>query len=326
MNKINFLVSIIVPIYNQEKRLENCINSLINQSYKNIEIILIDDGSTDNTSTICKKYLDMDNRIRYYYQKNAGASAARNTGLKKMHGHYFTFVDSDDYVDMDYIETMICSMINDNADIVISKVCNNIKRNGKREKEFINNDEAMKMLLIDSFSVESVVKLYDRKTFNNIYYNESISNNEDKLYIFECLKKATKCIIIDYYGYHYVDNDNSLSKRINIKALKGMLFVANKINDYSKEKYPEYANIPIAITTLRITKNIINSKKNREFHIFNKTIINNYKKLHFNYYLIPNKIMRIELMILHHSYILFFIIFKIVKIFQIDEFLKKKAL
>ena len=99
-------ISIIVPIYNVEKYLERCINSLINQTYKNIEIILVNDGSTDNSLIICEKYKNIDSRIILVNKENGGLSDARNVGIDNSSGNYITFIDSDDYIDDDYVYTL----------------------------------------------------------------------------------------------------------------------------------------------------------------------------------------------------------------------------
>ena len=102
----NKLVSIVVPIYNVEKYLKRCVNSLLNQTYKNIEIILVDDGSTDSSGAICDQYKPKDNRIVVVHKSNGGLSDARNTGIDMARGEYIAFVDSDDYIHEDYIYNM----------------------------------------------------------------------------------------------------------------------------------------------------------------------------------------------------------------------------
>ena len=100
---MNPLVSVIIPVYNVEKYLRRCLNSVIDQEYKNIEIILVNDGSTDNSLEIAISYKEKDKRIKVFSQENQGLSAARNMGLDKSHGEYITFIDSDDYVSKDYV-------------------------------------------------------------------------------------------------------------------------------------------------------------------------------------------------------------------------------
>lgn len=99
-------ITVIVPVYNVENYLEKCLDSLINQTYKNLEIIVINDGSTDNSGEICQEYAQKDNRIVYIEKENGGQSEARNMGLDRMTGSYVTFVDSDDWVELDYVETL----------------------------------------------------------------------------------------------------------------------------------------------------------------------------------------------------------------------------
>ena len=101
------LVSIIVPVYNVDKYLERCVNSIIQQSYRNLEIILVDDGSTDNSGTICDTYKEKDDRIIVIHKENGGLSDARNAGIKIFTGEYVTFIDSDDYVSLDMISYMM---------------------------------------------------------------------------------------------------------------------------------------------------------------------------------------------------------------------------
>ena len=111
-------VSIVVPIYNAEKYLEKCLNSIINQSLKNIEIILIDDGSKDGSAEICQKFLKLDSRIRYYHKENEGLAAARQDGMDRACGEYVGFVDSDDWLELNMYERMYQEATEHNADVV----------------------------------------------------------------------------------------------------------------------------------------------------------------------------------------------------------------
>lgn len=99
-------ITVIVPVYNVENYLRKCLDSIISQTYKNIEIVVVNDGSTDASGEICKEFAEIDHRITYIEQENAGLSAARNTGLENMSGDYVTFVDSDDWIEQDYVETL----------------------------------------------------------------------------------------------------------------------------------------------------------------------------------------------------------------------------
>ena len=113
-------VSIIVPVYNVEKYLEKCLDSIVKQTYENIEIILVDDGSTDKSGTILDQYAEMDNRISVIHKKNEGVSTARNTGIEAARGEYICFADADDYLMPDYVEYLLTLAVDKNADIAMT--------------------------------------------------------------------------------------------------------------------------------------------------------------------------------------------------------------
>ena len=112
-------ITVIVPVYNVENYLNKCLDSLINQTYKNLEIIVINDGSTDNSGTICQEYAQKDNRIVYIEKENGGLSDARNAGLDRMTGSYVTFVDSDDWIEQDYVEVLYNKLTEHQADVSV---------------------------------------------------------------------------------------------------------------------------------------------------------------------------------------------------------------
>ena len=149
-------ITVIVPVYNVENYLNKCLDSLINQTYKNLEIIVIDDGSTDNSGEICQEYAQKDNRITYVEQENGGLSDARNAGLERMTGSYVTFVDSDDWVEPNYVEVLHNKLIGYQADIAIGNYYS------------YNEDEAMYYFHINGESYYE--KLYDNiSIFENLY-------------------------------------------------------------------------------------------------------------------------------------------------------------
>ena len=111
------LISIIVPVYNVEKYLKKCVDSIVNQTYKNLEIILVDDGATDNSGKICDELVELDNRIKVYHKKNGGLSDARNYGVERATGDYIGFVDSDDYIDAEMYEKLYEAIKKENVDV-----------------------------------------------------------------------------------------------------------------------------------------------------------------------------------------------------------------
>ena len=125
------LISVIVPVYNVENYLPRCLDSIINQTYTNLEILLVDDGATDNSGKLCDEYAQKDNRIRVFHKENGGVSSARNMGLDNATGEYIAFVDSDDYIDKCMYEIMLNSSVQNNADIV---VCGYLSQSIKTKK------------------------------------------------------------------------------------------------------------------------------------------------------------------------------------------------
>lgn len=168
MNKT--LISVIVPVYNVEKYLNQCLESITYQTYKEFEVILVDDGSTDGSSDICQKYVKKDYRFKYFYKENGGLSDARNYGVDKSVGEYLTFIDSDDFIDIDYLKELYYNLIEQNVDI--STVNNRrIDDSGKiyeditNEKNMkISNYEALEYIFYQKYiSISSCAKLYKRK-------------------------------------------------------------------------------------------------------------------------------------------------------------------
>ena len=157
-----YLISIIVPVYNVESYLKKCLESIINQTYKNIEIILIDDGSTDSSGKICDDYANKDKRIKVIHKQNGGVSDARNTALDICRGDYIGFIDSDDYIELDMYETLLKFLLNNNLDVAMCSSytvknkqlirCKNFKPYILTGKEAIIND-----LLINKYKGSPIV-------------------------------------------------------------------------------------------------------------------------------------------------------------------------
>lgn len=238
-------ISIIVPIYNVEKYLEKCIKSILNQSFKEFELILVDDGSPDNCGDICDKYLNLDNRVRVIHKKNGGLSSARNAGLKIANGEYVAFVDSDDWVRDIMYEKLYSIAQKGNADIVQCKYINafdeNIRPNIENDTnmEIIGNYDALNNLYNGRYE-ETVVtwnKLYKRELFNRIEFPEG-RIHEDEFTTHKLLYKAKKIILYDKEMYYYRQTPNSImNSKFNLKrfdlleALKERSDFFNSINN-----------------------------------------------------------------------------------------------
>ena len=169
------LISIIVPIYNVENYLRQCLDSIMNQTYQNFECLLINDGSPDNSADICREYLEKDSRFKYFEKENGGVSSARNLGIERSKGEYITFIDSDDWVDSEYLEVLYRALIEEQADIAISTY-----------KQFNMDDNC--------YYVHSYQRGYDRKVFTNKELIASLSSLEqyDSTYVFVSCKLVSR--------------------------------------------------------------------------------------------------------------------------------------
>lgn len=209
-------ISIIVPVYNVEKYLKKCIDSIISQTYKNIEIILIDDGSTDKSGEICDEYASNDNRIIVVHKENGGLSSARNAGIDMAQGKYLGFVDSDDYIEKDMYETLYKNLVDNDADISVCGIFNCYNGNQYiecSEKTFMLLDPkaALSEVLIGKrFSVPACNKIYNRNLFNDMRY--PVGKLSEDAFITPTLISNSKRVVVDTTPkYYYVHRKGSIT-------------------------------------------------------------------------------------------------------------------
>lgn len=248
---MNKLVSIVVPIYNVEKYLANCLESILNQTYKNIEVILCDDGSPDNCGRICDEYAQRDTRIKVIHKENGGLSDARNAGIEIATGEYITLVDSDDFLMLDMIENLVGVVTDTGADIVS---CQNVrcKENEsladihdtkiKRKVASYENSEKMKAFLIkQDIGTVAWGKLYKTALFENICYPKG-KYHEDVFTTYKLIHLAQKVATTNYVGYVYRINYNSITtEKFSVKkldAIEGKLQQA----EFIKKHYPNLSS------------------------------------------------------------------------------------
>ena len=215
------LISVIVPIYNVEKYLKNCIESILNQTYKNIEIILVDDGSPDNCGKICDEYSQKDKRIIVIHKENGGLSDARNKGLDIAKGKYVTFIDSDDFVEHNYIEYLYRAIKKYKTKIAqcnIYKVDRDNKIIGKIGYD--ENSIKENNIILGDFLIQNVVvwnKIYAIELFKNIRFPVG-KIHEDEFTTYKLFYNTPKIVLINEYLYNYRQTDNSIiTKKFNIK-------------------------------------------------------------------------------------------------------------
>ena len=261
----NPFVSIVVPVYNVERYLDRCLNSLIHQSLKNIEIILVDDGSTDASPSICDKYVDQDQRIKVIHKQNEGLGMARNSGMDIAEGSYIAFVDSDDFVELDMFEKMYNEISNNNADMVISNYyCFNTEKKMKQcikgidEYEVIGKNRINNILfrLIDKDPRNQDNPL-GMSVWKNLYSLTFLKKNkiqfcsergfvsEDVIFHINALPLMKKIVLMPEAFYNYCDNSSqSLSSTFRIskfeeykKLYKKELSLLKLSNIFDEGKY-----------------------------------------------------------------------------------------
>ena len=260
-------ISVIVPIYNSENFLEKCINSIVNQTYKNIEIILIDDGSKDKSKKICKKYLEKDARIKLIECSNNGVSYARNKGIESSSGDYLFFVDSDDWINLDTLEKMIFVAKKNNVDVVKCNYYNNYSNDTEQANKLNipSFDENLNMLdnrmikqLFASTYILNVVwgELISRKVLKNCRFEDELTYGEDLLFNFQVLKNTDKILLMKDSYYHYLINQAGINQNYNynilIKKIENLNYVYNKIiNSYNEKEEISYKYLKEVIDNLQ---------------------------------------------------------------------------
>ena len=214
-------ISVIIPIYNVEKYLKRCIESVIKQTYSDLEIILVDDGSQDGCAKICDEYKKKDERIIVIHKKNGGLSDARNVGLKVATGEIISYIDSDDYLDLDMYEKMIKAMEEKNADIVVCGTNidyedGHTKVKCEKEEKSFNREEALiELNSFKSFDMAVWNKLYKREVVDNIEFPVG-KKSEDYFVMYQYFARAKKVVIINQAKYHYFQRSNSISRGKNV--------------------------------------------------------------------------------------------------------------
>ena len=222
--KMNKKISIIVPVYNLENYLERCVRSLLQQSYNNLEVILVDDGSTDNSSEMCDILCKEDRRVFCIHKKNGGLSSARNIGLDAASGDYILFVDGDDYIHPDMVRTMYEGMVFNDVKICI---CDYQHFHDEKEimepdsavdEEVIGKEEILQRLYIPERAryIMSCCKLVKREIFNGIRFPEG-RYREDEFTTYKLLLKAGNILCIDCKYYYYYQREDSIMHSFQVK-------------------------------------------------------------------------------------------------------------
>lgn len=299
------LISIIVPVYNVESYLKRCVDSLINQTYKNLQIILVDDGSKDNCPFICDEYEKTDSRITVIHKKNAGVSAARNSGLDIAEGDYIGFVDSDDYVHPEMYEFLMRAIKENDADLSLvwykfvyendNDLINSCQEY-RVGKVYDNNIDAVMALYNRKFriNVGPCNKLYKKSIFKNLRYPTDKIRGEDESVIHIILSLCNKAVVLENKMYYYFQRRGSVMNSNNpqiyidqINALKDRIifFINNNYNNALNMAVKQYYKYTCFVLFKAFTGDIKNIKPkdildmNKE--VYNMTGVNKYKKCNY---------------------------------------------
>lgn len=240
------MISVIIPVYNSAGFLEKCVRSVLDQSYTQLEIILIDDGSKDNSLAICQSIAKRDPRVHVIHQENNGVSAARNTGLAYATGEYIAFIDADDYIDINYLQRLLINAENHNADI---SCCDFIEVLNGKEVQISPPKVLTSRMVPDTYSLfyDSVV---DKETYSTCVWGKLLRADlakrvlfkrlkfgEDQVYMYDLFCASPRVYLDTYQGYYYIRNENSAT----VKAGSCNIFRSAdemKMQQYKAEHLP----------------------------------------------------------------------------------------
>jgi len=251
------MVSVVVPIYNVEKYLERCIQSIIGQTYTNLQIILVDDGSVDKCPQICDEYAQKDSRIVVIHQCNAGVSAARNAGLKVAKGQYIGFVDPDDWVEPEMYESMVAEIEKEDTDLVICGY-NYYDEEGNvdtkrlyqiRENEYLWQKEVMNRFFDMPPTIRHGVvnKLFSKSLLQDLFFIEGLHSSEDVMFLNEYVVKIQKAVMVHRPFYKNTIRQGSATHGgISIESLADSFKAHDKMYSDTIRLYPELKNHSLA--------------------------------------------------------------------------------
>ncbi|MEE1219704.1 MAG: glycosyltransferase [Ruminococcus sp.] len=269
-------ISIIVPVYNVEKYMQESIEALCNQTFKDLEIILVDDGSTDSSGEICDRFAANDNRVVVIHTQNHGVCSARNTGLAAAKGEYIGFCDSDDLPDLDLYETLYNNLIENNVDV---SMCQSVvlREDGTTYTHAHNlgffkwdkKSDIIKEFLCGRFGTAVYKMLFKAEIAKSVKFEEGKKINEDKMYLFDALRMADTACYLDEYKYKYIRRAGSASLSAFSAKFFDIIYFADKIHSIVCKDFPElkdYSESGKAMAHLQVLKIMLieNGKKDFE--------------------------------------------------------------
>lgn len=329
---MNPLISVVVPVYNVEKYLNRCIDSILNQTLKKIEIILVDDGSTDNSPFICDEYCDRYENIKVIHKKNNRVAAARNDGIKLATGKYIALVDSDDWIESNMLEEMYNKAEEFHTDITM---CDFRKvgveseytvsqpiREGYYDRDMIESELFPCLIMFENIEFPPTISNWTclfRREFlieNNLFYDEDIHYCEDSIFGSKAMYNANGFYYMkNRYFYNYFYNPNSTTSTCNMKKWDSYLIINQRLKEYFKDSKFDFSR-QIKINMLYFTLNFLEEtkksnlplyKKKEVFRrLFNDTNVRNiFKRFEF-----PNVNLKLKLVLILIKYRMSFLYYK----------------
>ena len=277
-----YIISVIVPVYNVEKYLRRCLNSILSQTVTSIEVILVDDGSTDSSGSICDEYASKDNRITVIHQRNYGVSVARNTGLSIAHGEYIGFCDPDDFIAPEMYEVMLSAFTPD-IDLVIcgyNYYNEEYQKDESRdyqikENEIIDNEELWKRLsdMPPTIRHGVVNKLFRRELLSNLYFDNNLKSSEDLDFLLQYISKIQTSIVVNRPLYQNLVREGSATHGgLEVRSLHDSLLVHDRMYMETVNKFPALKHHALAFL-LDVATLKYNESKNRPEEINKKSYI-----------------------------------------------------
>lgn len=265
-NKNDPVVSIVVPIYNSENYLDQCIESIVNQTYKRIEILLIDDGSTDSSYSICEKWRENDGRIKLFRKNNEGVSVARNFGTSHSSGDYILYIDSDDWISPRLVETAVGYAIKKSVDIVLYRFVS-VKKDGSIKHQSALPFEK-KLTPVECFELLLNGKIASNHTWRYLFSKEiaiAVDFPKDRVYedmftIYKRILRAESIYCINDELYYYRERLNSLSHSFSVASMNDQIDGICERYSYAVEHYPELKQVAI------------HDKERRLVNVFNRLL------------------------------------------------------
>lgn len=318
----NSLISVIVPIYNAEQYIRRCVISLLEQTYRNLEIILVNDGSTDNSEDICKQFLRKDKRVKIVSKQNGGVSSARNKGLEESCGEYVAFVDSDDELFLNAIEVLAKDADEYKADIVFGTKITYDKNNNVISSyddgkiEFFEGTENLKNALNGSAQTNSVcAKLFKKEFLNGIKFETGRNINEDGYFLFCCFLKQPKVVQHNVSVYKYFSREGSNSNGKFSEKYLDMIYFCNKKKELVEKYFSEINKSAenMVVRTNILFLQILCRTADKKYNIYKKESVKTIKKYKNSFHPKTKNEKILSKLIVHNLFFVYEIIYKIKK-------------